>query len=138
MDDILDKLRAHTLIDENTGCWLWQGAKDGPGYGMISNNYPKIHRLSAYFHLGYDLNDKQNHVLHKPHCLNRHCWNPDHLYIGTNQENVQDAVKRGTHNTNSWKTHCKNGHSLDGVNSRGYRFCIICRNEAYKMKKQGE
>lgn len=92
---VLKKLWKRTIKDEETGCWLWQGALNcvTHGHGRIhlckfGEKY-YVHRLSAYIHLDYDLNSAYI-VCHK--CPNPHCWNPEHLYIGSHMTNAKDRV----------------------------------------------
>lgn len=50
------------------------------------------HRLAAHLWLGFDLNDPR-FVLHR--CDNPPCFNPDHLFIGTVQDNQADMAAKG-------------------------------------------
>ena len=63
------------------------------GYGMIRNGswMALSHRVSWVLENGEIPHGKQ--VLH--HCDVPSCVNPDHLYIGTNNDNVRDKVERG-------------------------------------------
>ena len=83
-------------VDKNgpNGCWLWTGAKTSVGgYGNFGVNYKlmKAHRVSWFIHFGEPINNLC--VLHK--CDNPPCVNPDHLWLGTMQDNMQDKVKKG-------------------------------------------
>lgn len=51
----------------------------------------KGHRASWILHYGEVPDDF--HVLHK--CDVRNCVNPDHLFLGTNQDNIEDKVRKG-------------------------------------------
>ena len=51
-----------------------------------------VYRLAAQKYFGMDLDDPR-HVLH--HCDNPRCWNPEHLYIGTHEDNMRDMRERG-------------------------------------------
>lgn len=137
-NETLERLKANTVIDLTANCWLWQGATNNKGYGHIRfrSYVVQVHRLSAHLHLGLDLNDSQIPVLHKIECLHVNCWNPEHLYLGSNSENVQDSVLIGSYRNpiaevNKAKTHCKHGHELSGDNlyipKDGRRRCNICR-----------
>jgi hypothetical protein len=44
-------------------------------------------------------------VLHA--CDKRHCINPDHLFLGTREDNIHDAVKKGRHAHGSTNGHAK-------------------------------
>ena len=84
----------HRVKAEN-GCWLWTGCKDKGGYGFIRHQgkNQRAHRISLFLQGQVVPADLQ--VLH--HCDNPSCVNPQHLYVGTNRDNQQDAVKRGRH-----------------------------------------
>ncbi len=88
------KYNALIFPEPNTGCWLWAGAVNNKGYGMLQyGGESKAHRV---FYKLYNTLPEGAHVLH--HCDVRSCVNPDHLYAGTNQDNVNDRTKR-----NRWR-----------------------------------
>lgn len=75
-------------------CWEWIGYKNnkGKGYGKcwFENRKEYAHRASWIIHFG--LIPKGLYVCHK--CDNKGCVNPNHLFIGTHQDNVTDMVKK--------------------------------------------
>lgn len=76
-------------------CWEWQGSKTQAGYGLIYW-YGKLqyaHRLSLQF-IGQAIPDRY-HVCHK--CDNPSCVNPNHLFVGSPRDNMQDKVSKGRH-----------------------------------------
>lgn len=77
-----------------SGCWLWTGYTDKKmGYGMIWNAGTMVlaHRASYEIYIGKI--DGGLHVLHR--CDVPCCVNPNHLFLGTNIDNVNDKVKKG-------------------------------------------
>lgn len=70
------------------GCWIWNAATDRNGYGVFSYNGKRetSSRISYIFYKGSISNGL--HVLHT--CDNPSCVNPDHLFLGTNKDNVED------------------------------------------------
>lgn len=74
------------------GCWIWTAAIGNKGYGHFwSVVRPEpAHRVSYRLHNG-EIADGLL-VLHR--CDNRLCVNPDHLFLGTNQDNMTDMVKK--------------------------------------------
>lgn len=80
-------------------CWVWHGAlKNKYGHGVIGAGGGRADgRLIAAHRLSYLINKgciaDGLHVLHK--CDNPNCCNPKHLYLGTHQNNMQDARERG-------------------------------------------
>ena len=76
--------------EPNTGCWLWSGAQT-KGYGKISKgDYLTAHRSSWALHFG---DPGGMIVCHK--CDVPLCVNPDHLFLGTHQDNTQDMIQKG-------------------------------------------
>jgi hypothetical protein len=77
----------------NIGCWIWTKAKDRDGYGLTRFNDQNItaHRLSYITHKGPI--PARMFVCHT--CDNPSCCNPDHLWLGTNQENQLDLRDKG-------------------------------------------
>jgi len=135
---VTNKKRILKLLEKRTeyvsSCWLYNGYITIHGYGEMKlfnglGGRQLVHRLSAWIHFDYDLNDKEHQINHKLECKHPSCWNPDHLYIGTQQDNMQDVLKSKNHyNTN--KEVCKRGHPLNGINiktnQRGARVCRAC------------
>jgi hypothetical protein len=92
MNSLKERLATKTAVLKS-GCWTFTGGQDSWGYGAIYLNGATIgaHRASWLVHVG-SISDGL-HVLHK--CDNRQCVNPNHLYLGTHQDNMKDKATRG-------------------------------------------
>jgi hypothetical protein len=131
---MIDRLRE--LDSAATPCIEWTGARDRYGYGMRRWNgrTTRAHRVAweqANGPIPAGLS-----VLHR--CDNPPCINVDHLYAGTHQDNMRDRGLRGrTQRANALKTHCRNGHPYDEVNTRthkGKRYCRVCQRERMSIR----
>jgi len=93
-----EKLGKRTEFDPQSGCIEWQGATTTHGYGQLSMNGEIFytHRLSYEIYKG-EIEDGLQ-INHR--CHNECCVNPEHLYMGTQQENVRDAVVEGEYVSN--------------------------------------
>lgn len=86
-------LRFWDCVEKTDECWIWTGTTDGYGYGVTSHFRQKIkaHRLS--YEMRFGPIPPGLVVRHK--CDNPCCVNPNHLELGTQKDNVRDAVSRG-------------------------------------------
>lgn len=127
-----------------SGCWLWTGSLDGNGYGLIFANGRSHHaaRIAWLLKHGEEV-PKDLYACHR--CDIRSCVNPDHIFLGTNSDNMMDAIKKGRKKYRSgfgknWegirelkfnsKPTCKRGHLKSGdnlyINPRGIAHCREC------------
>lgn len=93
----LPALLARISKNGASGCWLWTG-QQASGYGVLSlgSHRPKrcrAHRATYTLLVG-PIPDGL-HVLHR--CDIPLCVNPSHLFLGTNQDNVNDMVAKRRH-----------------------------------------
>lgn len=81
------------IVIDNNNCWVWTGRVNNVGYGEFSLNGKnfRVHRASYLLYKG-EIPDKML-VCHT--CDVRRCVNPDHLWLGTHQDNTDDAVAKG-------------------------------------------
>ena len=94
LDDLRRRFMAKVSPEPTSGCWLWTGGVSGVGYGMISVGKRVVigaHRASWLLHRGPIPEGMQ--LCHK--CDVRCCVNPDHLFVGTRSDNMQDCLRKG-------------------------------------------
>ena len=85
--------RFWSRVNKTDGCWLWTAAKV-QGYGDLridTTHRMLAHRFSWELHIGPI--PPGLHVLHR--CDNPPCVRPDHLFLGTNDDNIVDRVLKG-------------------------------------------
>lgn len=89
----LERLLKLAEVKSPTECWNWIGAESANGRTGSFHLYGKTwtaHRASYRLHNG--LFDDWLNVLHK--CDNPKCINPSHLFLGTQQENIDDMCNK--------------------------------------------
>ena len=75
-------------------CWDWTHAVSRGGYGKFSvkrSKWVEAHRISYLIENGVIPDGIC--VLHK--CDNKICVRPDHLFLGTHKDNIQDCISKG-------------------------------------------
>jgi hypothetical protein len=88
------RLARHSVIDPQTGCILWTACRNNRGYGLVSchGRLRSAHRAAWMAQHGPIPTGL--FVLHR--CDVRTCINQDHLFLGTQKDNMADlAAKRG-------------------------------------------
>ena len=95
---ILEKF--FSKVKKTESCWLWLGSKNNKGYGLLAvskigrkSDVQLAHRVSWWIHNDHIYDGLQ--VLHK--CDNPICVNPDHLFLGTQSDNIRDCVTKNRH-----------------------------------------
>ena len=97
-----ERLLSRRQIDSVSGCWIWMGTCDSYGYGLLTikvggvpNSFGhtarvKVHRLAADL---WSVPGEGPHVCHS--CDRSPCFNPEHLFRGTQRDNLRDASRKG-------------------------------------------
>lgn len=94
------KVRFDRFFDRTeNSCWEWKGSRFGSGYGQFFAGYAEDgRRLNIHAHrFAYELNfgpiPEGHYILHR--CDNPPCVNPEHLFLGTQTDNVHDMFAKG-------------------------------------------
>lgn len=91
-----DRFDNFVIPEPMSGCWLWDGGYSGSGYGRfnVRGKMVQAHRFSYERYVGAIPDDL--FVCHR--CDVRPCVNPDHLFVGTQSDNLRDMVAKGRDN----------------------------------------
>ena len=118
---ILDRLLSKTNVLGPNECWEYQGGTNNVGYGMIRHldKMRTTHRVSYEQHNNIEI-PKYMCVCHT--CDNPLCVNPNHLWLGTRQQNYNDMVSKGRNNNWS-RGQAKLGKKAPTTN------CIHCKRD---------
>jgi len=131
-----DRFWSHAPDRPPWGCWLWRGATNGKGYGVVrwDGHQRSAHRVSWSIRTGSEV-PRGLYVCH--HCDVPNCVNPDHLFVGSPRDNTLDQIAKGRH-TNREKLHCLRGHPFSVENTRvgkDGRYCRQCQRERQALER---
>lgn len=135
------RLARYTDRSSKSPCWIWTGAIDRDGYGVIGIRgddglkHKKAHRVSYEFHV----RPLADHEIMDHLCRVRNCVNPDHLEPVTTAENVYRGISASA--VNRRRTKCRRGHEFTPENTyvppSGRRVCRTCsraKNDLYRRE----
>lgn len=133
------------------GCWIWGGAKNHNGYGVVVKKkgfgHKRMYRMHRVVWEHFNgLIPPGLHACHK--CDNPCCVNPAHIFLGTAKDNLSDcARKKRTHSgpLNLFCSCCgraKEGENLrlqvyrNGWKSYRCRHCDNLKSWEYQRRKR--
>jgi hypothetical protein len=94
----MDPLRRFlNKVKKTNNCWLWEASlrnKDGYGQFRLNGKMRLAHRVSWQLFNGATTLS----VLHK--CDNPPCVNPNHLFLGSQLDNIRDCINKGRFKSN--------------------------------------
>lgn len=140
--EIAPKLWAR--VDKTDACWeVRRGEIDRKGYGIIYHRGSRhlTHRVS--YMLAHGPFAAEMCVCHR--CDNPPCVRPDHLFLGTREDNIRDMVKKGRHRweagvkaASKLPPTCRMGHEFTPENTewrgdRGRR-CRVCLRAKWRRQ----
>ena len=91
-----DRFWSHVDRGADDACWPWTAATSHQGYGLftVSPGHQRTAHRMAY-ELTHGSFDDVLKVCHT--CDHPPCCNPAHLFLGTNQANTDDIMRKGRH-----------------------------------------
>lgn len=120
----------------DNGCIEWTGSKGWDGYGS-TYMFDKQWRASRLFYFLYNGEIPEgHHVCHK--CDNKSCVNPEHLFTGTANDNIQDARKKGRLRGPTGEKNGQHKLKVENVLEIRRRYVRFCRkgNNIYDLAKE--
>ena len=100
---LAERMRVKTETTKS-GCWEWLGAVNNCGYGVVTfRRNGKATTTSAhrkYWELTKGHIPEGMQVNHR--CDNRLCINPDHMFLGSQLDNIHDMREKGRENFWGW------------------------------------
>lgn len=123
-----------------SGCYIWMYKVAGPmKYGVVYVNGREVYAHRRAWELTYGPIPLGMQVLHR--CDTPPCINPEHLFLGTQSDNMRDKVRKGRdHNVR--KTSCPQGHPYDEANTIRFpsrpngRYCHACNIEKARLYRK--
>lgn len=137
--DFWEFLRSRYEKDDD--CWrITNKGRKPSGHAFVHWKCHKYYAHRFFYEVYYGPIPEGLVVCHK--CDVPDCVNPDHLFLGTAQDNVKDCLDKGRHITQILPriTHCVNGHEYTEentyYNARGkYRQCRKCDKDGKRRKR---
>ena len=109
-------------VKKTETCWNWKGVKHKQGYGLFSyrSRYMLAHRVAWILFVG--LIPEGMNICHK--CDNTSCVNPNHLFLGTQKDNITDMFSKNR------KSHQRENHPK-------YKMTLEIIKKIFILREQG-
>ncbi len=129
LEKLSEKILDSIVFEPMTGCWLWIGARQDPGYGRLHD--PKTNKLKyAHRYVREELDGPIPDGLVTDHlCRTEPCVSPYHTEPVTNQENIRRGASGEVARARAARiVQCPVGHLYDEANTyvrkeTGHRNC---------------
>lgn len=122
--------RFWSRVKKGTGdqaCWEWHGGMYWHGYGRFYDRRDVYAHRYAFARFVSPIPDDM-HICH--HCDNKKCVRPDHLFVGTRSDNMQDAQRKGRMRMQFQRQEvCRKGLHALTVSNRCVHGCKACRKD---------
>jgi hypothetical protein len=92
-----DEIFWNKVVKDEAGCWPWTGHIASHGYGIFHHDGSRIGAHRKAFELANGPIPDGINVCHK--CDNPRCVRPDHLFLGTQKDNIADMIAKGRRTT---------------------------------------
>ena len=89
--NLIDKFELNCIPEPNSGCWLWIGGRSRDRAVYLQTTAARVSWKLYRGKIPFGLD-----VLHR--CDMPMCVNPDHLFVGTAKDNVEDMIRKGRAN----------------------------------------
>lgn len=93
---MIERFWSKVLVGGAGECWLWLACRNKNGYGLFRYKGDPPHNIGRAHVAAWRIVNGDTgglHVLHR--CDNPPCCNPEHLFLGTQQENIEDMHRKG-------------------------------------------
>lgn len=127
---VIERMKFRSRSVQIGDCLIWIAGQNNKGYGTFFYDGKKrlAHRVA--WELTYGPIPEGRILCHV--CDTPLCVNTDHLFLGTQADNMRDAAAKGR-NAGQKKTHCPQGHSYaehgQFREKTNDRICLICRRD---------
>lgn len=88
--DLVAWVLSMAVASPERGCWLWEGLVNNQGYPVTSVKGRRVPVTRVV--MGVDSASRSIVVCHK--CDNPLCIRPEHLFVGTQKDNIADCIKK--------------------------------------------
>lgn len=117
-------------------CWQWAGNLRRRGYGRFQVN--RVVYVASRWSFARFIRPIGPDEVVCHHCDNPGCVNPEHLFAGSQGDNVRDCMAKGRHPRSPLvRSHCSKGHELTQeniVSAKWGKQCRVCANDRKRSR----